>query len=66
MMVLTPHITAKRECLFMTKIPFVEDIRDYNFVSLEKFKPTAEQQKSMDDLVDSLDLMTAKKDGECV
>jgi len=35
-------------------------------VSLEKFKPTAEQQKSMDDLVDSLDLMTAKKDGECV
>jgi ATP-dependent DNA helicase 2 subunit 2 len=54
LVVLHPYTAPKFECLYMNVLPTVEDIRDYQFKSL--IKSTEEQQKTMEDFVDALDM----------
>jgi ATP-dependent DNA helicase 2 subunit 2 len=54
LVVLHPYHTPKFECLYMNVLPTVEDIRDYQFGSLQE--STEGQQQAMDEFVDALDL----------
>jgi ATP-dependent DNA helicase 2 subunit 2 len=62
--VLTPCIKAAYECLYLAAIPFSEDLRQYQFAPLDakrikkKWKPSEEQLKAAQDLIDSLDLVS--------
>lgn len=62
LVVLTPHIKATYECLYMTVLPFSEDVRQYNFASLARFKPSEDQLAAAENLINSLDLMTSARD----
>jgi len=62
LVVLTPHIKLHYECLYMTMLPFSEDVRLYNFASLARFKPSDKQLDAAEALINSLDLMTSAKD----
>lgn len=60
-----PIIKEKYECLIYVQLPFMEDLRQYLFSSLEnskKFKPTGDQLSAVDSLIDSMSLMS--DDGE--
>ncbi|XP_071804212.1 X-ray repair cross-complementing protein 5-like isoform X1 [Asterias amurensis] len=64
---LIPHIKAKYESLLYVELPFMEDIRQYTFSSLnanKKNKLTDEQVSAVDDLITSMDLMDADVDEE--
>ncbi|KAL5493773.1 hypothetical protein EMCRGX_G014997 [Ephydatia muelleri] len=70
LLALVPSIKADRECLLMFQLPFMEDIRQFVFASLpgkkKHFEPTADQLAAVDDLISTMDLMTADidEDGE--
>lgn len=68
--VLIPHIKAEYECFWFMKVPFDEDVRNYQFAPLDKVKtvtgkvytshallPTDKQLETMDKFIDSWDLM---------
>ncbi|XP_077305776.1 X-ray repair cross-complementing protein 5 [Lithobates pipiens] len=60
-----PIIKEKYECLIYVQLPFMEDLRQYLFSSLEnnkKFKPTGDQLSAVDSLIDSMSLVS--DDGE--
>eukprot|EP00731_Ephydatia_muelleri_P010449 Em0005g1035a len=63
LLALVPSIKADRECLLMFQLPFMEDIRQFVFASLpgkkKHFEPTADQLAAVDDLISTMDLMTA-------
>lgn len=64
---LVPHIKAKYESLLFFELPFAEDLRTYTFASITqnpKFQPSDEQLKAVDHLIDSMDLMGEKGEGE--
>ncbi|RPA80123.1 SPOC domain-like protein [Ascobolus immersus RN42] len=77
MCILVPSISPDHECLIKTELPFAEDVRHFRFPPLDHVKttsgkvltqhrllPTPELQSAMDDLVDSMDLMTAGTDDD--
>ncbi|CAI9621120.1 unnamed protein product [Staurois parvus] len=60
-----PRIKEKYECLVYVQLPYMEDLRQYLFSSLEnnkKFKPTDDQLSAVDSLIDSMSLVS--NDGE--
>ncbi|XP_078535402.1 X-ray repair cross-complementing protein 5 [Lissotriton helveticus] len=62
-----PCIKEKYECLVYVQLPYMEDIRQYMFASLESNKkaiPTKEQLSAVDSLIDSMSLV--QDDGESV
>ncbi|XP_038052595.1 X-ray repair cross-complementing protein 5-like [Patiria miniata] len=66
---LVPHIKAKCESLLYIELPFMEDLRQYTFSSInanKKNQPSDEQLDAVDNLISSMDLMKANtnEDGE--
>ncbi|KAJ8253021.1 hypothetical protein GJAV_G00208260 [Gymnothorax javanicus] len=63
-----PCIKEKYECLMYVQLPYVEDLRQFLFPSLEtkKFKPSEEQLSAVDSLIDSMMLVEKTEDGETV
>ncbi len=65
---LAPHIKADYECMYYNSLPFAEDLRQYPFSSLapdkirKSFAPTQDQLTAAEQLINSLDLMTASQD----
>ncbi|KAG6841529.1 hypothetical protein C0991_009894 [Blastosporella zonata] len=70
--VLTPVIFDEVDCFLWAQMPFADDVRKYNFASLDNlvskkgevltehpFIPTEEQLEAMDSFVDGMDLMDA-------
>lgn len=58
--VLTPHVSASLECLWLNQLPFAEDIRDFNFPSIDanpKMVPNDSQRAAARDLINNMDLM---------
>lgn len=56
---LIPHITKEATSLFYISLPFDEDLKKItlqSFTSLKKFKPSENQLKLMDELIESMDL----------
>ncbi|KYQ93240.1 ATP-dependent DNA helicase [Tieghemostelium lacteum] len=70
--VLTPQIKADYECLYYNTLPFTDDIRQYQFppispqnpLTRKQFQPTPTQFSAAQELIDSMDLMTADHDEE--
>ncbi|KAF5361629.1 hypothetical protein D9758_007384 [Tetrapyrgos nigripes] len=75
--VLTPIQFDNVDCLLWSQMPFADDVRKYNFASLENlvskkgevlaehpYLPTNEQCKAMENFVEAMDLMKAEKDPE--
>lgn len=62
--VLSPCIKAAYECLYLSSLPFSEDLRQYQFAPLsvkqikKRFKPDDEQLQAAQHLIDSLDLVS--------
>ena len=57
----SPHFV----CLLLNQIPFAEDLREYTFPpfnAVPKLLPTAAQLGAAENLINSLDLMTADVD----
>ncbi|XP_055733495.1 X-ray repair cross-complementing protein 5 isoform X2 [Salvelinus fontinalis] len=55
------------ECLVYVQLPFMEDLRQYSFPSLEsnkKYTPSEDQLAAMDSLIDSMMLVEEDEDGE--
>jgi hypothetical protein len=48
----------------MLHLPFMEDIRQYTFPSLSPTQPSVEQLAAVDNLISTMDLMTADRDEE--
>ncbi|XP_064167548.1 X-ray repair cross-complementing protein 5 isoform X2 [Anguilla rostrata] len=63
-----PCVKEKYECLMYVQLPFVEDLRQFVFPSLEnkKFAPTEEQLSAVDSLIDSMMLVEETEDGDTV
>ncbi|XP_030642929.1 X-ray repair cross-complementing protein 5 [Chanos chanos] len=62
-----PCIKEKYECLLYVQLPFMEDLRQFSFPSLEnnkKFVPTDAQLSAVDSLIDSMMLVEEDEDGE--
>uniref|UniRef100_A0A673XS52 X-ray repair complementing defective repair in Chinese hamster cells 5 n=1 Tax=Salmo trutta TaxID=8032 RepID=A0A673XS52_SALTR len=62
-----PCIKEKSECLVYVQLPFMEDLRQYSFPSLEnnkKYTPSEEQLSAVDSLIDSMMLVEEDEDGE--
>ncbi|KAJ8520350.1 hypothetical protein ONZ45_g2822 [Pleurotus djamor] len=70
--VLKPVMFEQVDCFLWAPMPFADDVRKYNFASLENlfskkgeriekhpYIPTEEQQTAMDNFVDAMDLMEA-------
>uniref|UniRef100_A0A8C7LLL7 X-ray repair cross-complementing protein 5 n=1 Tax=Oncorhynchus mykiss TaxID=8022 RepID=A0A8C7LLL7_ONCMY len=60
-----PCIKEKYECLVYVQLPFMEDLRQYSFPSLEnnkKYTPSEDQLSAVDSLIDSM--MLVEEDGE--
>ncbi|CAF0990776.1 unnamed protein product [Didymodactylos carnosus] len=58
-----PHILHDHICLFYIKLPFSEDMRLFEFDTLDGFKrnqPTDDQLKAVDNLITSMDLTHAE------
>lgn len=61
-----PCIKEKYECLVYVQLPFMEDLRQYSFPSLEnnkKYTPSEDQLSAVDSLIDSMMLVEEDKDG---
>ena len=66
---LFPLIEDQTVLLVYIQLPFADDIRRHRFPSLSsdsKHSPTCEQLKSIDNLIDSMDLMSADFDDDFV
>ncbi|KAI1899245.1 hypothetical protein AGOR_G00059820 [Albula goreensis] len=64
-----PCIKEKYECLIYVQLPFMEDLRQFTFPSLEnnkKFVPSEEQLSAVDSLIDSMMLVEKTEDGDTV
>lgn len=65
---LLPNIKPSMECLYYVQLPFVEDIRQYPFATLDvdriqrKHQPSAEQLSVAEQLIRQLDLTSAGAD----
>lgn len=62
---LSPHIKQDYECLLFTALPFIEDLRQFSFASLDankKWLPSGEQQDAVDNLITAMDLTDAQRD----
>ncbi|KAM6979367.1 X-ray repair cross-complementing protein 5-like [Tautogolabrus adspersus] len=61
-----PCITKDYECLMYVQLPFMEDLRQFTFPSLEnnkKFTPSDTQLSTVDSLIDSM-MLIEEEDGE--
>ncbi|XP_044159821.1 X-ray repair cross-complementing protein 5 [Bufo gargarizans] len=61
-----PHIKEKYECLVYVQLPYMEDLRQYLFSSLnnnKKFRPTDTQLSAVDSLIDSMSLVHEDDEG---
>ncbi|MBN3295203.1 XRCC5 protein, partial [Amia calva] len=64
-----PCIKDKYECLMYVQLPYMEDLRQYVFPSLENskaFTPSEAQLSAVDSLIDSMMLEEEEEDGEMV
>ncbi|XP_061082268.1 X-ray repair cross-complementing protein 5 isoform X2 [Conger conger] len=63
-----PCIKEKYECLMYVQLPYLEDLRQFLFPSLEnkKFAPSEEQLSAVDSLIDSMMLVEETEDGDTV
>ncbi|KAJ8350034.1 hypothetical protein SKAU_G00251640 [Synaphobranchus kaupii] len=64
-----PCVKEKYECLMYVQLPFIEDLRQFLFPSLEnnkKFAPSEEQLSAVDSLIDSMMLVEKTEDGDMV
>ncbi|XP_031438023.1 X-ray repair cross-complementing protein 5 isoform X2 [Clupea harengus] len=62
-----PCVKEKYECLIYVQLPYMEDLRQFAFASLEnnkKFSPTEDQLSAVDSLIDSMMLVEEKEDRE--
>ncbi|XP_072541137.1 X-ray repair cross-complementing protein 5 [Salminus brasiliensis] len=62
-----PCIKEKYECLMYVQLPYMEDLRQFAFPSLEnnkKFAPSEAQLSAVDALIDSMMLVEEGDDGE--
>lgn len=62
-----PIIKEKYECLMYVQLPYMEDLRQFTFPSLEnnkKFAPSESQLSAVDALIDSMMLVEELEDGE--
>ncbi|XP_062861614.1 X-ray repair cross-complementing protein 5 isoform X2 [Trichomycterus rosablanca] len=62
-----PCVKQKYECLQYVQLPYMEDLRQFTFPSLEnnkKFTPSESQLSAVDDLISSMMLMEEDEDGE--
>ncbi|CAF2593188.1 unnamed protein product [Rotaria sp. Silwood2] len=64
---LRPHIAHDHICMYYVKLPFGEDVREFNFDNLDAIKrnqPSDEQLKTIDHLITTMDLTHADRGGE--
>ncbi|CAF2833569.1 unnamed protein product [Rotaria sp. Silwood2] len=64
---LRPHIAHDHICMYYVKLPFGEDVREFNFDNLDAIKrnqPSDEQLKTIDNLITTMDLTHADRGGE--
>ncbi|XP_053353435.1 X-ray repair cross-complementing protein 5 [Clarias gariepinus] len=62
-----PCIKDKYECLIYVQLPYMEDLRQFTFPSLEnnkKFAPSEAQLSAVDNLINSMMLVEEGEDGE--
>ncbi|KAM9487161.1 X-ray repair cross-complementing protein 5-like [Clarias gariepinus] len=62
-----PCIKGKYECLIYVQLPYMEDLRQFTFPSLEinkKFAPSEAQLSAVDNLINSMMLVEEGEDGE--
>ncbi|XP_062390923.1 X-ray repair cross-complementing protein 5 [Sardina pilchardus] len=62
-----PCVKEKYECLIYVQQPYMEDLRQFSFASLEnnkKFAPTEDQLSAVDSFIDSMMLVEENEDGE--
>lgn len=62
---LIPHIKSDCECLFLYQLPYMEDLRQYPFVSLSenpKYQLSDNQLQAIDDFINDMDLMEGERD----
>lgn len=59
--VLIPQVKENHDCFIYQELPFLEDVREYNFREPKTDTITEEQTKSMEDLINAFDL-SSKKD----
>lgn len=57
---LTPKITERYECFYLNYLPTLEDMRDYQFPTVNP--ATNKQLKAADGFINSLDLMKGSVD----
>lgn len=62
--ILIPVVKADVECFYWNQLPFEEDIREYSFAALEDVAVSANQRRAAEDLVRSMNLMTAARDDD--
>ncbi|CAF4381944.1 unnamed protein product, partial [Adineta steineri] len=64
---LRPHIAHDHICMYYVKLPFAEDLREFNFDNLDVIKrnlPSDEQLKTVDNLITTMDLSHADRGRE--
>ncbi|UJR27942.1 hypothetical protein I4U23_009202 [Adineta vaga] len=64
---LRPHIAHDHICMYYIKLPFAEDLREFEFDNLDAIKknhPSDEQLKCIDNLITAMDLTHADRGGE--
>lgn len=62
-----PCVKEKYECLMYVQLPFMEDLRQFTFPSLEnnkKFTPSEAQLDAVDSLIDSMMLVEEDENGD--
>jgi ATP-dependent DNA helicase 2 subunit 2 len=59
---LTPHITQYGPVFYLNQVPTVEDLRDYQFQSLQEC--TVQQEEVVSKFIDELDLEAGEEDEE--
>ncbi|CAF1066284.1 unnamed protein product [Rotaria magnacalcarata] len=64
---LRPHIAHDHICMYYIKLPFAEDLREFEFDNLnitKRNQPNEEQLKCIDNLITTMDLTHADRGGE--
>ncbi|CAF3652063.1 unnamed protein product [Rotaria sordida] len=64
---LRPHIAHDHICMYYFKLPFAEDVREFDFDNLDAIKrsqPNDEQLKTIDNLITTMDLTHADQGDE--